>query len=459
MTNLLPERIIQFGTGRLLRGFADFFIHKANEQGLFDGGVVCIQSTGTERANTLNTQQGRFTLWTRGIEEGEKVDRLEIIESISRVIPANEDWVGVLKCARNPEFEIVVSNASEVAVVLDEADRIDADPPRSFPGKVTALLYQRAREFDFAEDAGLVILPCELLENNGDELKRIVLELAEIWDLGSAFVDWIESANVFCNTLVDRIVTGRPSDEDLASVRPRLGFEDQMVTVTEPYRLWAIEGPPGLDKRLEFVAADPGIVIAADITPYRERKLRLLNGGHTLTVPLGILLGNDTVLDNMEHPDTGPFIEALLREEIGPTVPVDQATVEPYIDEVLDRWRNPFLNHKLLDIAWQSTSKMKHRVVPSILRYYERFGAVPKRMARGFAAYLILTRPEYDLQDDHGAIPRGVWADVGGTGAASIREVVDRVSANESLWGVNLSALDGFCRVVAAHVREIMGLS
>ncbi|MFC2085964.1 tagaturonate reductase [Bacteroidota bacterium] len=455
-SNQLPERVLQFGTGRFAKGFVDYFIHKANQQGLFDGRIVCVQSTGSGRANLLNAQGGRFNIWIRGIEHGETIDHIETVESISRVIPALEQWDLVLQVARDPSIEIVTMIVSEIGMVLDTGDAIDASPPRSFGGKLTAVLYERARCFDYAPEAGLVMLPCELIENNGDLIRHQVLELAQAWGLEPAFTEWIESANVFCNTLVDRIVTGTPSESDLAAFRSRLGYDDPMVTVTEPYRLWAIEGDDNLRDRLKFPRVDPGIIVTDDIGPFRERKLRLLNGGHSLTVPLGILHGNKTVLDNMEHPVTGPFIERILREEIGPTLPVEFSTIEPYIDEILERWRNKFLDHNLSDIVWQSTTKLRHRVIPTIRRFYEKFGHAPKQIAEGFAAYLIVTRPEYAIVDDSLEIPRAAWARAENAGSSSIRSVVDDVCSSTELWEFDLSTLEGFVDEVSAHVEALL---
>jgi tagaturonate reductase len=457
MMKEFPERVLQFGTGRFIRAFADYFIHRANAAGMFHGSIVCIQSTGAERADALNAQDGRFHLWTRGVEAGETRDTIEEITSISRVIPAGLAWNQALDCARNPDIDLIVSNASEIAVVFDEDDRRDADPPRSFPGKLTAVLYARATAFSFAEDAGVVILPCELVEANGDALREIVLQLASAWSLGPEFLEWVRSCVLFCNTLVDRIVTGRPPANHLAEARERIGHDDPMLAVTEPYRLWAIEGNTTLRARLGFVQADEGIVVEEDITPYRERKIRLLNGGHTLTVPLGMLYGNATVLDNMRHPLTGRFIEALLREEIGPTLPVEPDTVEPYIKQVLDRWNNPFLEHQLADIAWQSTSKMRHRVVPTILRYYRQFSHAPPHLARGFAAFLVLARPGFEIDDDRIDPIRAAWATRASDDPVTIRGLVDTVCSDEDLWGFDLSRLEGFSEAVADNVSQLIG--
>ena len=335
---------MQFGTGRFLRAFADCFIDEANRCGRYNGRIVAVQSTGRTRADCLREQAGLYTLWIRGGTPELPRESQRIITSISRALSAQEDWPEVLALARSPDLEAALSNTTEVGLALSERDRLQALPPWSFPAKLTAFLYERARHFNCDPDRGIVILPCELVAGNGGLLAKLVVEASRRWNLAEEFVQWVTSANTFCNTLVDRIVPGLPAPSEIAAFQARVGYRDNLLTVAEEYRLWAIEG----DVRLGFIAREDAIVVAPDIAPYRLRKVRLLNGGHTLSVPLGILLGNRTVLENMEHPLTGSYIEALLRHEIGPTLAVEPASVAPYIDEVMARWRNPFLRHRLI---------------------------------------------------------------------------------------------------------------
>jgi len=464
----LPEKVVQFGTGGFLRAFADYFIDRANRQGRFNGRVVMVQSTGRRRAEALDAQDGLYTLWVRGLDAGRPVSSFMPLAAVSRALSAQDAWADVLACARNPDLELIISNTTEVGLTLDETDGPDGNPPRSFPGKLTAFLHARAVHFDYASDKGLVLLPCELLENNGDMLRRIVLALATRWGLGKRFGEWLTAANVFCNTLVDRIVPGAPIPEEQAACEATLGYQDALLTVGEVYRLWAIEGDAALRRRLGFAEADPGVLVTDDITPYRERKIRLLNGGHTLTVPIGFLIGNAMVLDHVQHPLTGPFIEALLRREIGPSLDVDPATVPPYIDEVLERWRNPFLKHRLLDITLQSTTKMRHRVVPSLLRHYEKTHTVPHGMALGFAGYLHFMqgtpRPDgrvygekngvrYLINDDKAPYFADAWAAL--PPSADRARLVDPVCADETLWGTDLTGLPGFAGAVSAYLTQL----
>ena len=467
----LPEKVIQFGTGGFLRAFADDFIDRANRQGVFNGRVVMVQSTGSRRAETLAEQDGLYTLWVRGLEDDKPAEHFAVVAAASRAIAAQKAWPDVLACARNPDLELVVSNTTEVGIALDEDDALDARPPRSFPGKLTVFLYERARHFDFAPEAGLLILPCELLEDNAAALRRIVRALAERWQLGARFIDWIDSATVFCNTLVDRIVPGTPEPDGLAACGDVLGYEDRLLTAAEGYRLWAIEGGADLRRRLAFPEANPGVLVTEDIGPYRERKIRLLNGGHTLTVPMGFLLGNRTVLDNMRHPIAGPFITALLREEIGPSLDVDPATVPPYIDDVLARWRNPFLDHHLIDITLQSTTKMRLRVIPSILRHYAKRQAAPRRIAFGFAGYLLFMRGVeehdgrivgrrgdtlYPINDDQAPFFLDAWNAVDPGSEISVAAFVERICAREAFWGVDLTGLPGFSAAVAHDLGSML---
>ncbi len=464
VSDSLPEKVLQFGTGRLLRAFADFFIDRANRQGLFNGRIVAVQSTGRQRADTLREQDGLYTLWVRGLQDGAPRETHEVLSAVSRSLSAAHSWPDILACASSRDLEVIISNTTEVGLTFDEDDRLDANPPRSFPGKLTAILYERARAFDYDPTAGLIILPCELLEANGDMLRRLVCQVATAWDLDHTFVRWVQEANTFCNTLVDRIVPGLPPSKECEAFESEVGYRDALLTVAEEYRLWAIEGDAELADRLAFSRADPGIIVTPDIAPYRIRKIRILNGGHTLSVPAGFLMGNDTVLGNMTHPLYGGYIENLLRREIGPTLEVDPETVPPYIDEVLTRWRNPYLQHHLIDITLHGTSKMRVRVIPSLLRYYALYGRVPHRMAAGFAGYLLFMR---GLTDESGMVYgefEGVRYPINDTRArdfmawwaAGDELIAERICKDSSLWGADLASLPGFADAVAKYLGLMM---
>ncbi len=465
----LPERVLQFGSGGFLRGFFDYFVDQANRQGQFNGRVVVVQSTSGRRAQIMKDQDGLYTICIQGIRRGQPAEEFIISSAISQAISAGENWAAVLRVAENPDLAIIVSNTTEVGLAYDPDDRFAANPPRSFPGKLTAALFRRFQALGGDAGRGVVILPCELLENNGAVLRDIVLRLAEQWQLGAAFQEWLLTANCFCNTLVDRIVPGAPEKEDWARIQTHLGYRDDLLTIAEVYSLFAIEGRSDLAARLEFCAANPPIIVAEDISPYRERKLRLLNATHTVSVPLAHLCGLRFVIDMMNDPLMSQFVEGVMRQEIAPCLEMDAAVVTDYIDLVLDRFRNPFLKHALLDITLQSTMKMRYRVLPLLETYCRKLGKLPPLMCVGFAAYLRFMKPEiaengkfrgkigdrqYPINDDAAAFYRQAYEKLHPEEAGSVREFVRYVGAATALWGSDLTALPGFVDTVAAALQK-----
>ena len=455
----LPEKAVQFGTGALLRGFVDYFVDAANRQGQFNGRIVAIGSTGSGRDGRVNEQDGLFTLVISGIEDGTSREERRVISSVSRAISAQGDWAAVLQCARNPELELVFSNTTEVGIALDESDSPTMSPPRSFPGKLTAFLHARATTFDFDPARGLVVLPCELIEDNGARLREIVTTLATRWNLGAEFLDWLETSVTFCNTLVDRIVPGTPSPERLAALEQSLGYRDELATACEVYRLFAIEGDEALAARLGFAKADPGIVVTESIAPYRLRKVRLLNGTHTIMAPLALLAGCDTVLDAMRHEVVSRFIRRAMLEEIVPSLDVPSAA--SFARETLDRFANPSIRHALIDITLHATMKMRVRIVPTILASAERTGRVPESLAFGFAAYLLFMRG--DIQQERRRAGLGVPADDGAERLAAAWKAAGSdhlalaraIGSDVSLWGTDLTAIPDFVESVAEHLGAL----
>lgn len=457
----LPERAVQFGTGALLRGFVDDFLHRANEQGSFGGRVVAIGSTGSTRDRALREQDGLYTLAVEGIVAGQPVQECRIIASVSRALSAATEWDEVLALARAPLLQYVFSNTTEVGIALDPSDDRDAAPPASFPAKLTRFLYERGREFDHDPSAGVIVVPCELIENNGDTLRRLVLTLADRWTLGASFTRWVEQSVRFCNTLVDRIVPGAPRGADGERLAEMLGYEDALLTTCEPYRLFAIEGDAELRARMRWTSVDSAIIVAPDITPYRERKVRLLNGAHTTLVSAALLMGCETVREAVTHPALGRFIRHAMFDEIVPTLEADDSA--EFAAAVLDRFQNPFIRHALVDITLQATMKMRVRVVPSIVAYATRNGRPPCSLAFGFAAFLLYMRGELQdarrarglnvPSDDGAARLKDHWAAAGADDARLARAAC----ADADLWATDLSALPGFADAVAEHLRRARG--
>jgi len=460
----LPEKVVQFGTGAFLRGFAEYFIDEANRRGMFNGSVVAVSSTGSQRDALLNEQDGLYTLAIQGVEGTAARQRYRIVASLSRAISARDDWSAVLDLARSPDIQLVISNSTEVGIVLDETDTFDANPPRSFPGKLTRFLAERARAFDYDEQRAVIVLPCELIEDNGDVLRDIVATLARRWSLGARFEQWLRSAVIFCNTLVDRIVPGVVAPEEADRIGRLFGYRDGLVTSCESYALFAIEGDDDLRPKLGFADGDPRIIIAPDIRPYRERKVRVLNGTHTISVPVALLAGLETVREAVEDERVGRFIRRVMFDDIVPSL--DAPGAEAFASEVLERFANPYIHHSLIDITLYGTTKMRVRVVPSIVDHYRRVGRPPASLAFGFAAYFAFMRGEIHAErrtaglsvpeDGDGETVRGAWLDVDPHADANIVAFVHRVCSDEKLWAVDLTSLNGFAELVADHLVRIV---
>ena len=481
---VFPERILQFGTGVLLRGLPDYLVHKANTQGRFNGSIVIVKSTDSQ-TDEFSEQDNLYTVAVRGVQQGQDVSETVIVSAVSRVLAAQTQWDEVLRIARNPNLQIIISNTTEVGLNYVE-ESIFQRPPTSFPAKLTSFLYERFRSVGGSKAKGLVVVPTELVTDNGLKLREAVEKLAAHNELGKLFTKWLKFHVRFCNTLVDRIVT-RPTDEAKQTLQNQTGYEDALLTFTEPYHLWAIEGDDRVRKTLSFAdASTPEIIIDEDIHFYRERKLRVLNGTHTLTMPLGYLLGLETVADEMKHPDMSRFIESLMLDEIVPTVPdygtapmdrpgMDKAAVAQFAHDVLDRFRNPHLDHLLLNISLQETAKMQARNVATIQRYYALFNDVPNRIALGFAAYLLFMKAvreekgqffgevpvgggvlTYPIRDERAAYFYGDWKTVKISKPDTINTFVKSVLSDLTLWQADLSALPGFADAVANYLRALV---
>jgi tagaturonate reductase len=394
----LPEKVLQFGTGVLLRGLPDYFINKANNAGVFNGRVVIVKSTTSGGTNEFAEQDGLFTHCIRGIEGGNKVEENIINASISRVLTAKDQWEEILRCAANPEMEIVISNTTEVGIALVKDDKVSSNPPVSFPGKLLAFLYERYKFFKGDSGKGMVIIPAELIVDNGKKLESIVMELAKLKGLETEFIEWLQNSNHFCSSLVDRIVPGKLPAEEKEKVESDFGFTDNLMILSESYSLWAIEAKSDIIKnKLSFAEVNEGVVISPDINKFRELKLRLLNGTHTFSCGLAYLAGFRTVKSAMENSKMSAFIKDLMLTEMAPAIVTSELTIHEatvFATSVLDRFSNPYLDHKWLSISVQFSSKMKMRNVPVLLQHYNKTTAVPLHMSLGFAAYILFMKCE-----------------------------------------------------------------
>ena len=458
--------ILQIGTGALLRGLVASIVDTQNQTAASPTGIVAVSSTRSRRSQWLQEQGGLFTLRVEGYAQGAVQQSHTLNTAIRQAMPAAEDWPAVLDLARQPALVAVVSNTTEVGIRYEPEPLFDR-PPATFPGKLTALLYARYQALGGDMDRGLVILPCELLEDNGERLRQCVHQHVLDHRLDPGFRRWLDEACLFPNTLVDRIVTGTPSGAAYEQLSQELGYEDHLLTVTEPYALWAIEGDEALARRLPF-AGHPAVVVAPAITPFRERKLRILNGTHTLMVALGYLSGLDTVAACTQDPEMGAFLAHLMEAEIVPTLPAGVPGGAAFAAEVLDRFRNPFLAHQLLDISLQYSSKMQMRNVATFQRYAQLRGEAPRAMSLGFAAFLAFSRPvaeeggkwygqrgheRYQLRDDQAPAWAQRWATYAGGDPTTW---VAGVLADTSLWGTDLSQLPGLTAQVSSYLRLIL---
>ncbi|MHA4895979.1 tagaturonate reductase [Pedobacter sp. PWIIR3] len=384
----LPEKVLQFGTGVLLRGLPDYFIDKANKLGIFNGRIVVVKSTSKGDLADFEKQDGLFTICVRGLSDGKEVSENIINSSISRVLSTNNQWNEVLNLAKLASLQIIVSNTTEVGIVLLH-ESIHGGPPVSYPAKLLAVLYSRYQALK-DESAAIVIIATELIPNNGKKLKSIVEELIAYNSLEAEFSEWLTNYAIFCDSLVDRIIPGKPDERTRSELSHDLGYQDELLIMAEPYRLWAIEGDERAASIVNLESADDGVVIKPDIEIYRELKVRLLNGTHTLACGIAFLSGIPTVSEAMNNMQIRNYIDQVMHSEIVPAIPYDVALEESYkfSKAVLDRFANPFIEHQWLSITFQYSMKLKIRILPVLIQYFKLFDAVPERIAFGFSAYL-----------------------------------------------------------------------
>lgn len=464
---LHPERVIQFGEGNFLRAFIDWMIHKANQAGVYDGSVVVVQPIASGLVPVLNEQDGLYTLVIRGLENNTKVVQQEVISSINRGLRAIEDWDQVLACAENPELDVLVSNTTESGIVYSATDKLEQTPPVSFPGKVTAYLYRRFKTFNGASDKGMLLLPCELIDRNGDALKEIVLRYAKEWNLGDNFINWVNTANTFANTLVDRIVTGYPGKEQADAINQAAGYVDNLVNTSEVFSLLVIEAPQAAAEKFPIHKAGLQVKWVDDMTAYRTRKVRILNGAHTSTFALAYLAGFDHVKEAVEDDVVGKYTRATIFDEIIPTVDMSHDELVSFADSVIERFRNPFIKHRWLDISLNAVSKYKARVLPSLLAYLDQ-GTTPNSLSLSLAALIAFYKgsslseqgmicnrnnENYTVKDDRYVLEffHELWQSAEG----NYQAIAEQVLANKNFWGLDLTKYESLVERVTADLEII----
>ena len=453
-----PEKVLQFGEGNFLRAFVNYWFDLANEKAGWNGKCVLVQPIAPGLAKMINEQEGLYTLYLRGSRNGQKVDDKRVISSVSRCLnPYEEDgFTQMLEVAASDDLEIIVSNTTEAGIVYDPACQPDDRPCSSFPGKLTQVLYHRYR----AGKKGILMLACELIDNNGKELLKCVNQYIDQWGLEDAFRKYVNEDCTFCGSLVDRIVPGRIRDpKEVAELEQKHGYADPLLDVGEVFGLWVIEGDTALNDVLPFRKAglEDKVFVTPDMTPYKKRKVRILNGAHTGFVLGAYLAGHDIVRECMNDPVVLGYMNKMLLEEIVPILPLDQEDCRNFAAAVQDRFNNPFVNHELMSISLNSTSKWRARNMPSFLEYIEKTGKLPKCLTMSFAAYiaffssdiqeltdagLVCRRPKgntYVCSDDRWAL-EFYWEHRDDTPA----ELVHAVMTNQKMWGQDLTAIPGF---------------
>lgn len=460
----LPEKILQFGTGVLLRGLCDVIIHDANTKNIFNGRIVVVKSTDSGSTDAFEQQNNLYTVCVRGLDNGKVIEENIISSSISRVLSAKKQWKEVLQTVHHPELKIIISNTTEVGLQF-VPENVFESVPASFPGKLLAVLYER---FKFLQNEKLIVIPTELISDNGEKLRSIIDELAAFNGLNNEFSQWLDDHVIFCNSLVDRIVTKDPGEELLNDIQKQLGYEDDLLTMCEDYRLWAIEGDDEVRRTLSFAAAGSGAFVKPDIDIFKFLKLHLLNGTHTLSAPLAYLAGFDTVKQGMEDKVFSSFVHNLMLTDIAKAIPyeIEKNEMEKFAYKVLDRFRNPFLQHKWINITLQNTMKMKNRNMPVILRYQQLYNKSPDHMAAGFAGYLLFMKSVkkeegvyygirngkyYAINDDQAGYFYHLW-----NGDLSPAILIHQVLSNRDLWGEDISTFASFRESVSEKLTEML---
>ncbi|GAB2948517.1 tagaturonate reductase [Hafnia psychrotolerans] len=456
-----PEKIIQFGEGNFLRAFVDWQIDLLNEHTDLNAGIVIVRPINSDFPPSLNEQDGLYTTIISGLnEQGDRVRDTRVIRSVNREIDIYHQFDDYLALAHNPDIRFVFSNTTEAGISYVEGDRFDDAPPASFPAKLTRLLFERFTHFAGATDKGWVLLPCELIDYNGEKLLELVQRYASEWALPAAFNQWLLAHNTFCSTLVDRIVTGYPRSE-VDSLQTELGYQDSFFDSAEHFYLFVIQGPKSLAQELRLDKLPLNILLVDDIKPYKERKVAILNGAHTALVPVAFLAGLDTVGEAMNDPQISRFVELAIAEEISPVLNLPQAELASFAQAVLSRFRNPFIQHQLLSIALNGMTKFRTRILPQLLASQQKNGLLPPRLTFALAALLAFYRGErngeiFPLQDDAQwlSLFSSLWSEVR-RGELTLSSLVETALADEQHWGLDLNTVPGLNEKVTEQLQAI----
>ncbi len=459
-----PVKVLQFGEGNFLRAFVDYMIDIANEQGKFDGDIVIVKPIEFGNLDRFHNQECQYTVQLRGRVDGEPKKINRIVTSVADAVDAYTEYEKYAEYAKLDTLRFIVSNTTEAGIVYDETDSISLNPPKSYPGKLAKFLYERYKHFNGDRSKGLIMLPVELIDDNGLHLKECVLKQAENWKLEKEFVDWLNEACIFTSTLVDRIVTGYPRDE-ADELCKEFGYKDELIVTGEPFALWVIESPKDLSDELPLPAAGLPVIYTPDHHPYKQRKVRILNGAHTSFVLASYLCGNDIVLQSMNDELILKFIKGTLFDEVIPTLTLPKADLFEFADAVLARFNNPYVKHAHLSIALNSVSKWRARCMPSFLDYVKNEGKLPAHLTFSIAALMAFYtgteirdkalighrgEEEYQILDD-----MSVLEFFASNSSKDPSEFTKAVLSNEDFWGQDLSKIDGLSECICEYITSI----
>ena len=466
-TSIKPTRILQIGDGNFLRAFVDWMVDLANGQGLMNGEVIMVQPLERGISELMHAQDNLFTVLLRGVQQGKEVESKRVVSCVKNALNPYAQWQDLLDVAKDPVLRFVVSNTTEAGIAYTEEAYVEGSCPANFPARMTALLHERFKALGGTKASGLVFLPCELIEANGSKLLTHILHYAEDWKLSAEFVTWVKTHNVFCNTLVDRIVPGFPATEADA-IYAKLGYKDQLLVAAEPFLLWVIEGPAEIANELPLHKAGLEVVWTNDLQPYRTRKVRILNGAHTASSLAAFCAGLDSVKSMTEDPVVSKYLNKVMFDEIVPFVPLPDAERRAYAETIMERFANPYIRHELISIALNSVSKWQVRVLPTVKDYVAKHGKAPAGLSFSLAALLnfyhgkVLANGDYEGERQGQPYPirdnadilevmNNAWKHHG----ENLDKLVCEILANTHLWGEDLTKVAGLAEQTTASLEKI----
>ncbi len=450
----LPVKILQFGEGNFLRAFVDWMIHKANEAGVMNHGIAAVQPIAQGLAEMLKKQDCMYHVYLEGIKDKQPVKEITLVKSIMQALNPYEEYDAYEKIILSPELEMVISNTTEAGIRYEEGDDLNARPPKSYPAKMTSLLFQRFQKFNGDLDKGLSVICCELIENNGSVLREYVLKHAEYNQLGVDFTNWIQTSCRFYDTLVDRIVPGFPK-ETINEIKEEIGFNDNLVVKGEYFHVWAIGGAPAIKDKLPLDKAGLNVLFMEDIKPFRAKKVRTLNGAHTAMVPVALQMGCETVMDAFNTPEVEKFINTMIDKEVLPVIPENLNELKKFAAKILERFYNPYIKHYLKDIALNSLSKWETRDFPTVADNFTKLNQPAPLTTFSFAALLVLYSGKSETMFTPADTPEFVEFIQQTFDSNNIEGWVNGIVNNKKIWKENLPAVSGFAEAVTKDVKLI----